>query len=51
MELSTKNWRTHGTDGDAPKEKQLRHDYLVRIVSNMLHVFSNLLVPLVHMLD
>jgi hypothetical protein len=34
-----------------PRNNKLCHDYLVRVVANMLHVSSNLLVPLVQMLD
>jgi hypothetical protein len=34
-----------------PRNNKLCHDYLVRVVANMLHVSSSLLVPLVHMLD
>jgi len=34
-----------------PRNNKLFHDYLVRFVVNTLHVFSNLLAPLVQMLD
>jgi hypothetical protein len=57
MELITKVWRKVGAGGHMalmdmrPRNNKLCHDYIVRVVANMFHVSSNLLSPLVQMLD